>query len=451
MAMKSTKKFLSLAIACVVLLALSGVLYWSNHHKASSTASLASAGPVILNVTPSSVTALTIKPKNSAAVTVAKDAKGIWRITAPKKLFADQDEVHNLLSDLSPLNAERVVESNPSSLKTFGLDHPALEVDVTQQDHSQQRLLIGDSTPTGDSAYAMVAGDPRIFTTFRYNETNLNQNLAGLRDKRLITISADKVTRIELIHGGQDIVLAHHNYHWKIVKPGPYRADMVAADGLSDALTAAKMSTAQPPSPQRQTAFAQGTPVATARVTGPKGTQTLTVCEDGGNYYAQSSYVAGTYQVDDALGEALGKTLFDLRNKQVFDFSYDDPNEVDFTILSGKKDGAPKTWILNRTRQVWWLDGKKMDANSVESLVSGLRDLAATKFASSGFTKPVIKVKIVSAGGKRVENVQIAKGRGRNYLAKRTDDSSLYVVDGGSIEGIEKAAEQIQPSSTAPK
>ena len=449
--MKSTKKFLGLAIACVVLLALSGVLYWSSHHKASSAASMAPAGPVILNVKPSSVTALTIKPKNTPAVTLVKGAKGVWRITAPQKLLADQDQVSTLLSALSPFSAERVVESNPSSLKPFGLDHPALEVDVSQADRTKQRLLIGDDTPTGDSAFAMLAGDPRIFTTFRFNETNLNQGLTGLRDKRLITISSDHVNRLELIHGGQDIVLAHHNYRWKITKPGPYRANMVAADSLSDALTSAQMNTTQPPLRQRQILFAQGKPVATAEVTGPKGSQSLTVHENNGEYYAQSSIVAGIYQVDTALGEALDKTLFDLRNKQVFDFSYDDPNEVDFTIMDGRKRGTAKSWFLKRTGQVWWLDGKKMDANSVELLVSGLRDLAATRFASSGFTKPAIQVTVVSADGKRVEKVMIAKGRSGDYLAKRTDDASLYVVDGGAVEGIEKTAEEIQPASAPPK
>ena len=447
MAMKSAKKFLGLAIACVVLLALSGVLYWSGHHKASNAASIANAAPVILTVKPSSVTALTIKAQSAPAITLAKGAKGLWQISAPKKLLADQEEVSTLLSDLSPLNGERIVESNPPSLKAFGLDHPTLEVDITQADHTTQRLLIGDNTPTGDSAYAMLAGDPRIFTTFRYNETNLDQGLSNLRDKRLITLTPDEVTSLELIRDGEDIQLSHLNYSWKMVKPGPYRANMVAADGINDAVTMARMSATQPPLIQRQTAFAQGVPVATVKLSGPKGSQSLTVREDNGNYYAQSNYIAGIYQVSDALGEALNKTLFDLCNKQVFNFSYDDPNEVDFTISSGKKHGTAKSWILNRTGEVWWLDGKKMDANSVESLVSGLRDLAASKFATSGFTKPVVQVRVVFAAGKRVENVQIAKGQGREYLAQRTDDPSLYVVDGGAVESIEKAAQQIQPAS----
>ena len=40
--------------------------------------------------------------------------------------------------------------------------------------------------------------------------------------------------------------------------------------------------------------------------------------------------------------------------------------------------------------QGWWRNGRKMDADSVESLLSGFRDLAATRFATSGFTTPVM-------------------------------------------------------------
>jgi len=54
-------------------------------------------------------------------------------------------------------------------LKTYGLDQPAFEVDITAKDKTQ-KLLIGDETPAGSAVYAMLAGDPRIFTMASYHK-----------------------------------------------------------------------------------------------------------------------------------------------------------------------------------------------------------------------------------------------------------------------------------------
>jgi len=89
----------------------------------------------------------------------------------------------------------------------------------------------------------------------------------------------------------------------------------------------------------------------------------------------------------------------------------------------------------------------------VENLVSALRDLTATKFATSGFTTPAITATVTSNNGKRVEKVEIAKianaRSGDEYLARRSNDPSLYVLDGGAVEGLESAATSIKPAAKA--
>ena len=83
-------RFRGLAIASAVLLALSGVLYWSAHHKTSKKASAASSTPVILSVKPASVNSISIRQMGEEPVTLTRQASGNWQITAPKVLPADQ-------------------------------------------------------------------------------------------------------------------------------------------------------------------------------------------------------------------------------------------------------------------------------------------------------------------------------------------------------------------------
>jgi len=75
--------------------------------------------------------------------------------------------------------------------------------------------------------------------------------------------------------------------------------------------------------------------------------------------------------------------------------------------------------------------------------------LAASKFAESGFSNPSIELTVTSDDGKRIERVFIAKS-GDSYVAKRENEAAtLYQLEANSVEPLEQAAEQIQPS-TAP-
>ena len=62
--------------------------------------------------------------------------------------------------------------------------------------------------------------------------------------------------------------------------------------------------------------FARATPVATAKLTGDTGTQTLEVRKNKDDYYAKSSAVDGAYKVDSSVGQALDKKVDDFRSKK---------------------------------------------------------------------------------------------------------------------------------------
>ncbi|HLI04595.1 MAG TPA: DUF4340 domain-containing protein [Terracidiphilus sp.] len=451
--MKLGGRFPGLAIACLILAALSGFLYWSNRHPKSDEAVTPAtpAAPTILNVDSGKVTGVTLKVKGQPGVTLAKQS-GAWQITAPQSVAADQEQVSMLLSALAPLTAQEVVATSgqpgggqSSELSRFGLDSPSMEVDIEQKGKPAQRLLFGDDTPVGGNAYAMLAGDPRIFTVSGDSKRQLDKTEMDLRDKRLITISSDKMTSIELNHGGQTIVLARTGSGWALEKPEAYRTDSIAADTLADTLAGAQMQTTQPDAKDAEAGFARGTPVATVKVTGPAGTQTLEVRKDkngknGAAEYAKSSVVAGIYQVDSSLGDGLDKTVDDFRNKQLFDFGDNDPDSID---LEGTDPKISLAAVHNA--QGWWQNGKKADSDSIEAVVSGLRSLTATKFATAGFAAPVLAITVTSKDGKLVEKAEIARS-GDNYLARRAGDPSLYVLDAGSIEGILTSAKAVKPA-----
>ncbi len=193
-------KLHSLAIAALVLAILTGFLYWSGRHKPADDTSKISAStpPAILKLDQNSIVKLELKKKDAEPVVLAKSS-GDWKITEPKPYRADQSAVESLTSALSSLNSERVIEDKASDLQNFGLNPPALEVDLTEKDNKTQKLILGNDTPASGGVYVMVAGDPRLFTVATYTKTSLDKTLNDLRDKRLLPVAADKVSRIDVM------------------------------------------------------------------------------------------------------------------------------------------------------------------------------------------------------------------------------------------------------------
>jgi Domain of unknown function (DUF4340) len=437
-----------LIIAAVVLAALTGVLYWSNHHPPSDSTAKASLDtpPKILSLKQEDISKIEIKKKGGEALDLAKDGGGKWQIAAPKLLGADQEAVSSLLYAVSTLNGERLVDDKAGDVTQYGLAQPSLELDVTTKNGKPQKLLLGDDTPAGSAVFAKLDGDPRVFTIASYNKTSIDKTANDLRDKRLLTVDFDKLSQIELATKKQDIEFGRNKQEWQIIKPKPLRADNFQVEEIVRRLRDAKMdlSSTDTDAKKAAAAFASGTQVATAKVTDSASTQELQIRKNKHDYYAKSTAVPGFYKVASDLGKEVDKNLDDFRNKKLFDFGYDDPNKIEI------HDGA-KAYFLTKGGQDWWsADSKKMESSSVQALIDKIRELSASKFVDSGFTSPSIEVTFTSSEGKHVEKVLISKS-GDAYIAKRENEPALYQLDSSSVADLQKVAADVKPAPAAGK
>lgn len=441
-------KIRGLVVAALVFLILAGVLYWSSHHKPGEETAKASAdtSPVILKLDQNTINKVELKKKDAEPIVLVKNDTGDWQITEPKSLRADPSTVSGVLSSLSSLNSDRLVEDKVSDLKRYGLDPPAVEADITEKGNKAQKLLFGDDTFSGSAVYAMLAGDPRLFSVSAYTKNGIDKSLNDLRDKRLLTLDSDKISRVELLRKNQDIEFGRTKDEWQILKPKPLRADNTQVDELVRKLTDARMdlsATSDKNIKNTASDFAKASPVATAKVTDQSGTQELQVRKNKDIYYAKSSVADGAYKVSSDVGQALDKNLDDFRNKKLFDFGFTDPNRVEL-------HNGSKSYLLERNKEDWWSNGKKMDPESVESLISKLRDLSAAQFIDSGFVKPEIEATVTCDDGKRAEKISISKS-GDHYIAKRENDSTLYELDASSVDNLLKRADDVKPVPAAIK
>jgi uncharacterized protein DUF4340 len=434
-------RFRGLLVAVVLLAALGAGLYFSNKEKAAEAAKPpADAPPKILALTEGDITKIALK-KKGADDTVLSKTNGKWEITAPKPYSADQETVNQLISSAANVSGDRVVEDKASNLSAYGLNAPALEVDITGRGGKVSKLEIGDDTPTNSGSYAMLEGDPRVFTVASYVKTGVDKSLNDLRDKRLLTFAQDKLSRVELMAKKQDIEFGRDKDQWQIVKPKPLRADGLQVDEMLRKLKDAKMdlTLSDDDAKKAAAAFASGTPVATVKLTDPSGTQQIEIRKVKDDYYAKSSVVPGVFKTTADLGMGVDKSLDDFRNKKLFDFGFNDPSKI-------QMHANGKSYDFQKGGDDWFSNGKKMDSTSVQSFLDKLRDLAASKFIDSGsLGMPTIDITVVSNNGKLTEKLLIAK-QGADYAAQRENEPALYGLDAKTVDDLTQAAADVKPA-----
>lgn len=434
-------------LVAVVLLAGLGVgLYFSNKQKAAEAAKpSADAPPKILALTEGDITKIDIK-KKGADQAVLEKTNGKWQLTAPTAYRADQDTVSQLVTSVANVSGDTVVEDKASNPAAYGLTSPSMEVDITGKGGKVSKLKIGDDTPTNSGSYAMLEGNPKVFTVASYVKSEVDKSENDLRDKRLLTFDQDKLSQVELTAKKQDIVFGRDKDQWQIVKPKPLRADGGQVEDLLRKLKDAKMDTSLSDEDAKKAAaaFASGMPVATVKLTDPSGTQQMEIRKSKDDYYAKSSVVPGVFKVSMDLGTGVDKSVDDFRNKKLFDFGFNDPSKI-------QMHANGKSYDFQKGGDDWFANGKKLDNISVESFLDKLRDFSASKFVDTGsLGAPVNDITVVSNNGKLTEKVLIAK-QGSDYIAQRENEPALYGLDAKTVTDLIQAASDVKPAQPTKK
>lgn len=426
-----------LLIAAVALAGLGGLVWWSNKNEEANKDKPKPETPKILAVDESKINQIEIKPREGDATVLKKDAAGKWQITAPQPLPADSSMVSTLVSSVSSLMAERIVDENPTDLAGYGLDPAIITVTFTGTDGKATTMKIGEATAAASGVYAMVGGDKRLFTVASSTKDTFGKSWKDLRDKHMITVDQDKISRVELDAAGKPPVEFGRTgqNEWQILKPKVMRADGFQVEDIVSKLKQVTLDADSDPK-QAAAAFASAPPVATVKIATPEGEKTLEIHKIKDDVYARSSMVPGVYKVNKDAADGFAKSVDDFRAKKVFDFGFTDPSRIEY------KDG-PTQEVWEKSGDKWMSKGKAMDPVTVQNLIDKLRDLSATKFVESGFTTPAIEFTVVSNEGKRTEKVQIAAAGG-DFIAKRENDASLYQIAGDTIKDLRTAAGSIR-------
>jgi hypothetical protein len=181
----------------------------------------------VLAFDPKAVTGFeVVLPDETLAV---ENADGAWRLTKPTAQRADTETITDFLDKLNAQKAREFVADSPPSRAPYGLERPTRVTIHTGRDKDRvsRSLLLGKVDPAKKGIYAMRPDEPTVLLVGEELWNAVPKNVAVLRNRTLVEVDRDKVTRLQ-IEGSKGMVeVAREGDQWKIVAPEPLATDQV--------------------------------------------------------------------------------------------------------------------------------------------------------------------------------------------------------------------------------
>jgi len=442
------RKYLNTLAALALLAALWGSFtYWEKRKGREPSKTETAPQEKVFPLESRRVRSFTLKPREAEPITCRREGEK-WAIIEPRRIPADQSGIDSFLNNLTGAAFDQILEPQPSNLKDFGLDPPATAVEVlTDAKPEKFTLLLGDETPTGGGVYAQVAGRPRVVILPSYLKSSFEKKLFDLRDRRVVTLDADQLLRIEVEAKGKRWTLVKNpEGMWNLRLPLPVRVDRFTASSLVDRLRNALMQSIVAEGKKNLGKYGFGAPELRLQASGAGGSQTLVVGKkDGECHFAMNSALQPVFTLEASFLTQLQKGPDDLRDKDLFSFSTFEVKRLEVQTSGGVR-------VFERQAENKWKQtapaAKDVASDKLETLLYRLRDLRATSFpkgqnlAAFGLATPAFKFQVQFGDKQQTEIVEVSKVGDRVY-ARRSTDHGACEVSKTALDDVEKALKEL--------
>lgn len=437
--MKGLRSFLALL---VVAAGLSVYLYYDSNREPGDEKK---QEKVFAGVASDKIEGLTVKSAAGDQTTIEKQGTA-WQVTRPAAVPADEAEISGITSNLASVEVQSVVDEQPSDLKQYGLDPARIEV-TFKFAGKDQKLLIGQKTPTGSEIYAKVPDKPRVFLVPSFLEATFNKSSFDLRDKTILKIDREKVDRMEIETADRTIKIAKQGADWRVTSPVDARADFGAVEGIIGRLNTTPMKAITAAEATDLKEYGLDKPAATVHVTSGSAQAGLAIGKSAGTgvVYAKDLSRPMVFTVESALLDELKKPADDFRVKDLFD-----ARSFNTTRIEIARNGQTTTFEKTKGKEEWKQlapAAKTAETAKIDALLTALTGARATSFAdaktATGLETPEVTVSIAFEDGQKHEKVAFAR-KGTDAFARRDGDAAAAKIDTTALDGIIKAIDALK-------
>ena len=402
-----------------------------------------------------------------------------WKLTAPRPLDADAEELNRLASSASDISRENVVEPSATDLARFGLNPPQVALQFKTKDGKEYRIRFGNNNPTGNSTYAALEGKSEIFTVASYVASNFRKKLDDLRNRAILNFEQFETQSADLITSKGAVQLIKENDRWYLQSKERWAADTSAVNSILGALSSGKVKEFFDENPDDYSDLGFDKPVADVRLKvgknlgikhlilgleksklAKKGTKKPSAekkddkaAADSGLYLARDESRRDLFFVDKDFLDKLLKTPADLRDKALASFQRWDIDSISLTNSKGtfqfSKFPSGGDWVLGDAKKKTKWDAVNGILDGLEKQVKEFIDTPAS-MTTYGLDKPIIHVVLKQGGAVKVD-CAFGKEAKDGVYAQIKGESTIKIADKESLDKLNKAeADFLEPPAPTP-
>jgi len=339
-----------------------------------------------------------------------------WVINDPVRAYADSKKVTGLLTKISGLRLDEIVEDAPESLAPYGLEKPYLTCIVTTETEIRKAEDDPEIESITETHEILIGGFADLKSEKRFVKTGSNNSVAtipdsrvqelipdlkDLRDPKVTRLTPSDVTQFELSAGDASATVKRDGKTWK-AGGDLAELDIPAVIDLLDAI--ANLSAINYiDEPEAPATYGLDKPRAVLSVTTTGSLEPITLrvgskTASGLNAYIQLEGDPTVIVTRAAQADRLAISPFGLRSREIFHLPVDEIQRVEL------ERGAARHTLVRAGKQ-WKLDqpaNAPINIATARTLTTDLARLRAKRVvakgnaATYGLDKPLITIRFTT-------------------------------------------------------
>lgn len=345
-----------------------------------------------------------------------EDKDGKWAVTQPLAAQANQSAVDSLVSTLTSAKIERSLTPSAEEMKSFGLEEPAVTLEIKLKSGETQTLKLGGKDFSGLSVYAQAGDSKDVSLVPAAVLTSSDKSLGDLRDKAVLGVSQFEIKSIQITSEHGPLALQKDGGDWSLKKPFEAGVDATNINAFLNEITSAQADDFVSETADDLAKYGLDKPNLTLTTQLNDGSEkTLSVGIKDDNHFLKSSTRPEIAKISSSLYDKLNIKASELRNKDIFKLDRENLSKIEIK-------NPNLTLVAEKTGDKWTIkepaDKKDKDApaakviNPFDTKAEDIVD-APSSDVKAKLSKPAVEAKLTYKDGKIVE-VKVSSADGDN-------------------------------------
>jgi hypothetical protein len=411
-------------------------------------------------------------------VTAVRSGEKQWKLSAPRAVEADSDELNRIAGSASSITRESVTEAAASDLARFGLEPPQHSLHVKTKAGQEYKIRFGHNNPAGSSTYACLEGSKEVFLVVSNTASNFRKKFDDLRNRNILSFDQYEAQSLKVNSAKGAVSLIKENDRWWLQGKEKWSADSSEVNTLLSSLSSGRLKEFFEDNPDDYPSLGFEKPTLDIRATVGKdkairhlqvGLEKSRLVKKGAKpakpatdakadasapvlYVARDESRSELFVVDKEFVDKFLKSANDLRNKALAAFQRWDVDDIVLTNSKGTvhlaKSDAGSDWLVGEDKKKAKWDAANGILDALEKQVKQFVEEGRPP-AAYGLDKPGIRVVLKQKGEEKVD-CSFGNRTNDGIYAMVKGESSIKLVDKEVLDKLDKEAKDFIEPPPAP-